>query len=146
MNDYKKDISDSLIDLITSLNKKIFDPSEPAKRFSMPHSHVRVLFYLKKFGPVPISQVAKDLDILRSNMTPIIDKLIAEDFVRRHNDPSDRRVIKVEITNKADELFKRHVDYLKEAISSKISSLSNEDLSKLYELILEMASIISKLD
>ena len=66
----------------------------------MPPSHARIIFYLKFSGPVPISHAAKDLDISKPNMTPIIDKLIAEDLVRRYDDPNDRRIIKLEVTDR----------------------------------------------
>ena len=144
--DLKRNISDSLILLITSLNKKVFNPIELRKIIPYPASHIRVLMYLKHSGPVPISQVARDLDISKPNMTPIIDKLIIEDLVKRYNDPDDRRIIKIEVADKASELFEKHGAYIKDIISNKISFLSDEELSEFHALIQKMLSVVSKLN
>ena len=70
------DISDNLYLLLFSLNKHIFNPNALAKKFNIPHSHIKVLFYLVHNGPISISKMAKDLYVSKPNMTPVIDKKI----------------------------------------------------------------------
>lgn len=146
MTDSKKNIADALVLLISSLNRKIFNPHELMKNFPVPPSHARVIFYLKGHGPARISQVARDLGISKPNMTPIIDKLIMEGLVRRYDDPSDRRVVKVEITGRANELFEKREEYMREIIAGKVSLLSDEELSELDGLIAKMTAMIDKLN
>lgn len=139
-------ISDSLINLLDSFNKKIFDPEEQRKQFSIPSSNIRVTFYLLINGPSSISQVAKDLGISKPNMTPIIDNLIMENLVNRYDDPNDRRIKIIEATTKANELIEKRHELMKDKISEKVSSLSDEDLIELNDVVQRMLTIINKLE
>ena len=45
---YLNEISDNLYLLLLSLNRNIFNPNVLAKKFNVPHSHIKVLFYWQK--------------------------------------------------------------------------------------------------
>lgn len=48
--------------------------------------------------PLTLSDLAARLSCVRSNMTQLIDRLEADGLVRRVDDPSDRRVVRAELT------------------------------------------------
>lgn len=139
-------ISDDLFKLVFKLNKKSFNQDEIVKGFSMPPSHVKVIFYLAHIGSSAISQIGQNLCISKSNMTPIIDKLMAEDLVNRYEDPNDRRILRIELTPKAHELFIAEKKKIRDKLLSKISILSDEDLNELSESISTLSRIIEKLN
>ena len=59
-----------------------------------------VLAQLAEAGePLPLSELAARLSCVRSNMTQLVDRLEGDGFVRRVNDPSDRRVVRAELTD-----------------------------------------------
>jgi DNA-binding MarR family transcriptional regulator len=97
-------------------------------------------------GTSSISEVAKNLEISKPNMTPIIDKLIAQGLINRYNDPNDRRVLRIELTDKAYELIKKREEILKNNLAEKISSLTVEDLEALSKHIIGITNIISKIE
>lgn len=138
------DISDNLYLLLFSLNKHIFNPSALAKKFNIPHSHIKVLFYLVHNGPLPISKMAKELCISKPNMTPVIDKLVEDGLVTRDYDPTDRRVILIQATPKAIEVLKEGKEYIKEVIKEKLSPLSDEDISNLSSSLDSLLAVIKK--
>ncbi|QZY54422.1 MarR family winged helix-turn-helix transcriptional regulator [Crassaminicella profunda] len=139
-----KKLSEDLYHLFLHLHKKIFDPHEIIKNFSIPPSHVKVIMYLRHNGTSSISGIAKNLTISRPNMTPIIDKLITEDMVKRYYDPNDRRIIRIELTDKAHEFIKEQEEKIKIDLGKKISSLNSEDLETLREHIVGITDIILK--
>ena len=139
-------ISDALFKMLFQLNKKVFNQDEIIKGFPMPPSHVKVIFHLAHTGPSSVSQIAKTLYISKPNMTPIIDKLISEDFVTRYEDPNDRRIIRVELTKKANDLFKAQKQKIKDMLQEKVSTLPEEDLIILESSVQNLTKIISKLD
>jgi DNA-binding MarR family transcriptional regulator len=49
--------------------------------------------------PLTLSQLATRLSCVRSNMTQLIDRLEADGFVKRLDDPTDRRSIRAELTD-----------------------------------------------
>ncbi len=133
------DISDNLYLLLFSLNKHIFNPSVLTKKFNIPHSHIKVLFYL-----ISISKMAKELCISKPNMTPIIDKLVEEGLVSRDYDSTDRRVILIKTTPKALEILKEGQEYIKEVIKEKLEPLNKEDIITLSTSLDSLLTIIKK--
>ena len=141
---YLNEISDNLYLLLLSLNRHIFNPTVLTKKFNVPHSHIKVLFYLIHLGPISISKMAKELCISKPNMTPVIDKLVEEGLVTRDYDPTDRRVILIQTTPKALEFLKETQDYVKEIIKEKLSSLNDEDINTLSTSLESLLSVIKK--
>ncbi|EPS47215.1 MarR family transcriptional regulator [Clostridium botulinum A1 str. CFSAN002368] len=79
-------------------------------------------------------------------MTPIIDKLISENMVTRYTDSKDRRVIRVELTEKGSIFIKDQEKLVKTLLTEKISNLSSEDLQYLSDHIIGIKNIILKIN
>lgn len=138
-------LSGDLYNLMLYLHNKIFHPNDTMKNLPIPPSHVKVILYLTRRGTSSISEIAKNLAISKPNMTPIIDKLISEGMLNRYNDPNDRRVLRVELTDKAYKFIKEQEDLIKSNLAQKISSLSEEDLNVLDKNVTSIIEIILKL-
>ncbi len=138
-------ISDDLFLLVLQLSGRIFNPSTMFKGLPIPPSHTKVLFRLAKLGPCPVSQLANDLIISKPNMTPIIDKLIAEGYADRYDDPNDRRIIMVKPTEKARTLLHNIEQKAKSLFVEKLSSLDDDDLINLKKLVPELTNIVLKI-
>lgn len=137
-------ISNDLYTLLIYLNSRFFNPGIMLKGLSIPPSHMKALFYLKKTGPCPVSKIAKDLMISKPNMTPIIDNLISEGLVCRYDDSNDRRITMIAPTQKAIDLIKKKEHKIKEALAEKIAVLDDTDLETLKKVIPELTDIIIK--
>lgn len=48
--------------------------------------------------PMPLSELAAGAECVRSNMTQLVDRLEAEELVRRIDDPADRRIKRALLT------------------------------------------------
>lgn len=144
LNNLSDNLSDNLYMLLLSLNRRVLNPADLVKRFNIPHSHVRVLFYLIHNGSTAISKIAKDLCISKPNMTPVLDKLNDEGLIRRYYDPHDRRIIRIEATEKACDFLKQIKEYTKQMLEEKISTLSSEEIKTLSESTQNMLNIFSK--
>ena len=116
-------IPNNLYILLLSLNRRVFNPNDALKSLNLPSSHAKVLFYLIHNGANPISKVAKDLSISKPNMTPIIDKLVNEGYVERYCDDNDRRIILINHTKSACNLFKSLEEQVKINIYNKIKNI-----------------------
>lgn len=49
-------------------------------------------------APLPLGELADRLSCVRSNVTQLVDRLEAEGLVRRVADPTDRRLVRAELT------------------------------------------------
>lgn len=139
-------ISGDLYNLMLYLHNKIFHPNDVIKNLPIPPSHVKVIIYLARHGISSISDTAKKLGISKSNMTPVIDKLISEGMLNRSNDPNDRRVLRIELTDKAYEFIKIQENAIKDSLAQKISSLNSKDLETLSEHVIGITDIILRIE
>lgn len=139
-------ISEELFQLVMELHKKTFNRDQLVKNSCIPPSHLKVIFTLSHTGPLSLSQLANTIGISKPNLTPIIDKLIQKGFVNRYEDPNDRRILRVEITNKAVELRDQQCNKFKTMLQPKLSNLPTEDLDSLEDLLNKIMPIITKLN
>lgn len=139
-------ISDNLLNMVVELHKKTFNKDQLIKGVCMPPSHVKVLFHLSHSGSSSLSKLAHSIGVSKPNMTPIIDKLIQDGFIHRYEDPKDRRKLRVELTEKANELLSTQNQKFKDLISEKLLMLSDEDLISLEDSLEKIINIIVKLD
>jgi DNA-binding MarR family transcriptional regulator len=58
-------------------------------------------------GGLPVGELAKHLGVGPSAVTPLVDKLVDHGYVRREEDPSDRRVIWVRPTDTCHAFYER---------------------------------------
>ena len=69
------------------------------------------------------------------NMTDVVDKLEARGLVRRVRDPADRRLVRVELTEKGAVLIRRLFPRHAADIAHAMAGLSPADLHQLGELL-----------
>jgi DNA-binding MarR family transcriptional regulator len=152
-------VADSLIDFLWIIRNNVLTQNDMSKNFhpalegekkcfsdsSMPPSHVRVIFYLLEFNSSPISQIAENLKISKPNMTPIIDNLINYGLVNRFTDPNDRRILRVELTDKALKILHNLRDSIRDSFAEKISPLSDDEIVMLDESIENLVFLLKKL-
>jgi DNA-binding MarR family transcriptional regulator len=76
------------------------------------------LFHMCKDNGRPMSYYSEKMMIPKSNLTVVSDKLIKEGYVDREFDPSDRRIIILNITEKGkaylEEQKKKSAEYIEE--------------------------------
>lgn len=152
-------VADSLVNFLWIIKNYVLRENDIAKNFqspisgtegcipefSIPPSHVKVIFYLAESNSSPISQIADNLNISKSNMTPIIDNLIGHGLVNRYPDPNDRRILRVELTPKTYELLDAFRVAICNSFVEKISPLSDEEVITLDTSISNLIAILKKL-
>ena len=114
-------------------------------KYPMPPSHVKVIIYLSRVKNSSISQIASTLNISKSNTTPIIDKLISYDLIKRYTDPNDRRIVRVELTPLALNIFDNFKNIIKNKLIEKFLSLSDDDLKNMQIYVLKLTEIFKKI-
>ena len=153
-------VADSLVNFLWIIKNNILKENDISKNFqsplnqgeecspglSIPHSHVRVIFYLADSNSSPISQIADNLNISKSNMTPIIDNLISYGLVDRYPDSKDRRILRVELTTKARTLLDAFRAAICNSFVEKISPLSDDEVTMLSDSISNLITILKKLN
>lgn len=133
-------------DIAKNFQSPLIEKADCLQDFSIPPSHIRVIFYLAEFNSSPISQIADNLSISKSNMTPIIDNLITYGLVNRYPDSNDRRILRVELTQKASELLESFRIAVCNSFVERISPLSDDEIVTLDNSISNLIAILKKLN
>jgi DNA-binding MarR family transcriptional regulator len=74
-----------------------------------------------------MSTIAKKLMVTQGTLTTSASKLIKKGYVERYRDPSDGRVVRLGLTEKADNIIEIHDKFHEEMIDSILNDLNVED-------------------
>lgn len=109
-------------------------------------SEFKVLMILHKKNSLPTSKVGRWLGISKPNMTAVIDKLITDGYVKRDQNPEDRRVVDISITEKGRRYITNSKEEARESVRKRLSTMSEDDISTLYTSLENIRVILMKLD
>jgi DNA-binding MarR family transcriptional regulator len=90
---------------------------------------------VKAEGPIPLKLLPGELHCVKSNVTQLVDKLEAENLVRRSADKEDRRSVLVEVTEPGRNAHKCGRAALEAATQKLFEAVSPEDQSDLRRLL-----------
>ncbi len=99
------------------------------------HAKHGVLSILMEAGePLALGELAGRLHCVRSNMTQLVDRLEADGLVQRTNDPSDRRIVRAELTELGRERAAagtREIASLQAGFAAMLSDADRQALGRL---------------
>jgi DNA-binding MarR family transcriptional regulator len=98
-------------------------------RLSLVNLHV--LMHLSHEGPVPMSAIAEALGVSGASTTGIIDRMEERGLVERGRDESDRRVVKVALTEAGRQLMLGLATERRERLATLLEALDDDDLAAL---------------
>lgn len=88
-------VATTTFEVLPMLKKKLLRMDVVQAEHNMPMSQVQVLAMLGDVGTMSVSEISRNLGIAKPNITPLIDRMIAEGYVERSRDATDRRVVNV---------------------------------------------------
>jgi DNA-binding MarR family transcriptional regulator len=91
--------------------------------------------------PLPLGQLAERIACVKSNVTQLVDRLEADQLVRRVPDPSDRRSVRAEITEEGRTRYEAGLEALETAENEVISELELQDREELQRLLGRLAAV-----
>jgi DNA-binding MarR family transcriptional regulator len=133
------------IHILAKYLKRSFD--ETASEFGINKGELDVLKLLRRAGEphrLSPSRLSEGLHLSSGAMTNRLDRLETQGLIRRLADPSDRRGILIELTDKGDEIFDSAIELQIEkekALCDPLSATERKQLAKLLrKLMLEIES------
>jgi DNA-binding MarR family transcriptional regulator len=132
--------------LFPVIQKKLMKPEHLGEHCDLSPSHFQIILILNEFGILPVSEIGKKLMISRPNMTPLIDKLIREELVKRLPSETDRRVINIELTDYGRKFLEDRQKIMHSFLEERFSSLPDEDLSQLAASLENIKKVFLKLN
>jgi MarR family 2-MHQ and catechol resistance regulon transcriptional repressor len=105
------------------------------ERYGLTQPQFGVFEILGHLGPMTIGDVGKRMLVTGGCTTVILDNLEKEDLVERIRSTEDRRVIKVQLTEKGERLFKQIFAQHANHVTELASVLTEEEQMQLSHLL-----------
>ena len=99
----------------------------------------RALVMLRRWGPQNGRELARRLHVTPGTLVPLVDRLEEQGYVRRVPDQEDRRLTWLELTPKADRLFRRLWGMGAARIAAAIGLLVPKDRAELRRILTQVA-------
>lgn len=88
--------------------------------------------------PPTMGELSNELDIPLSSTTRIIDLLVSNDFVERVNDPNDRRVVRIQMSENGKKFLNIAMEFIKQRIASLLENFSSDEQKQLLQLMTKL--------
>jgi DNA-binding MarR family transcriptional regulator len=88
--------------------------------------------------PMSLSELAEKLTCVRSNVTQLVDRLEADGLVKRSDDPTDRRVVRAEVTGLGRQRHAagaRVVDAVLQEVAKELSAIDPQVLKRMLDAV-----------
>ncbi len=125
-------LSDFLI-LVPLLNKKLLRENELYKLDDLYPSHVQILLLLSKNKQLTMSEISKEIHVINSNLTPLVDKLIKLGYLKRQPSKKDRRVVHISLTASGKKQVEKHKQYAVGYLEEQFEKIDEDKLKALEE-------------
>ncbi len=130
------------------LNALMFDHVlRPA--FGLNKTDIRTLMGLRFLSPVSMQRLGNWVGIPKGSFTQVVDKLVRSGLVVRSENPKDRRMVLVSITEKGKETAVAVDADLRTHLDNKLKSLKADEVASLIkalETIREITTILKRGD
>lgn len=98
-------------------------------------TQLTALATIDRCGPLPIGALADEEQVGAPTATKIVDKLHAAGYVERQDDDADRRVRRVAVSPRGDELLRQIRARRTAWLSTRLADLSDGELAALTEAL-----------
>jgi MarR family transcriptional regulator, organic hydroperoxide resistance regulator len=106
-------------------------------------AHVKSLFYIFNEGSINFRQLAAAMKVTPSNVTGIIDRLVDQGLVSRTENPEDRRMLMLRLTEKGENLINNLRERRISQMSAILSRMTEDELDAVLKGIAILAGVVA---
>ncbi|SHL04505.1 transcriptional regulator, MarR family [Selenomonas ruminantium] len=111
----------------------------------LPLNQFAVLCTLMDTAGMAISDISRQLNISKQQMTNIIDKLVNTGYVEKKSDSRDRRRIVITINKTGEQLLDDHMELFRQRFDQYAQNLTNAERSELAQILRRYYELINKM-
>lgn len=144
MNDFT--LQENLLALLPAWNYNI---AKPLKQFLDDGISLEMYYCIQTLRwhgePMKMSELSEVTKTPKKQMTKVADRLVEQKLVERIYDPSDRRIVKLQLTERSisyiDQFLKQDGGYF----NSILKQLAPEDIAKFQSAVKTLCEILAKI-
>jgi len=96
-------------------------------------SQLKSLFFIANQGSTNFTKLASALGVTPSNVTGIVDRMVEQGLVSRQENPEDRRMLMLRVTDKGEAIIAGLRERRARHISEILAQLSLEELNSVFK-------------
>lgn len=135
-------ILQNFLTLLPVFNKKLFRETEFYKLDQLYPSHVQILLLLAKNKQMTMSEISREIHVINSNLTPLVDKLIKMGYLKRQPSKKDRRVVYISLMASGKKQIEKHRQYALGFLGDQFNQIDDDKLSALAEHLQAIEDIL----
>jgi DNA-binding MarR family transcriptional regulator len=116
-----------------------------AKDSGLTMPQIGALMQLMRKGPCGVSNIAEQLDVTSAAACQMVDRLVQQGFVLRTEDPTDRRLKQIVLTDKGHHVLK-HAAHARQAwleeLAAQLTPAEQEQVGAALSILIEKAELI----
>lgn len=130
-----------IFSMMPTMNRKIF---RQLPQCDYPKQKLRLLHTVHHHNDESMSFYCEHLYISKPNLSKLVDSMIEEGLLERHQDKKDRRVTRIMITDEGNEIMKDHFTRMTENVAQLFEVFSDEEVEALNIHFNEIIKIFNK--
>jgi DNA-binding MarR family transcriptional regulator len=107
-------------------------------------SQCSTILGIGKNGTMTMHALSEWMNLATSTMTRIVDNLVRDGYIERAQDPQDRRVVQVSLTEEGDKLFQAIKQIYHEYHRKIVENIPAEELHQVVESLTMLIEAIKK--
>lgn len=111
----------------------------------IPRSMWEVLVCIHQFKCATVTEMSAKLHKPKSNLTPLIDKLVKEEYALRIYDHNDRRVVRIELTPKGEETVRKITMHFQANMADMLSYLEEDEVAEFHDAVKIIMKLTQKI-
>ena len=139
----KTDQISQIISLIFNMRQIMHEKMAKNNECQTSFLQIVTLKYIKDNKPL-MKDVADFLSITPPSATSLIDNLIGSGMIVRKSNPSDRRMVRVEITKKGTSFIKNHMGEIAKKMRKGLSALTAKEQEQLSRILAKITEAYKK--
>lgn len=116
------------------------------KQVGLTLPQILVLQTLEDSGRVSVSEIARQVSLSQATVTSVIDRLVKKDLVYRERSTTDRRKVRVILTESAKEKLREMPELLQQDFISQFDKLEGWEQKMLIASVERIASLMGAED
>jgi len=109
-------------------------------------SQFSILRAIGKFGPMPMNKLGEHMLVAPANITGLVDRLERKGYVERRRDRRDRRLLKIELTERGRRIHDKVIEQFWTYVRNVFSSLSENERVVLLGLLARIRKSVDQIE
>ena len=133
--------ADKILQVIPEITHFLRDEVRQYGKPQLSLSQLRILYFLDRHPKSCLSEVAEHLDVTRPTMSGAIERLVQQGYVKRDNNPIERRRVLLSLTSTGSKYQQQVYQALLARIEQQLNSLSEKQSKQVMEVLLLLEKI-----